>query len=113
MAPIQIVSIVTSVAIFGIVVAMIRNGLLKERYALLWLCAAATTFVLSVWRDLLDKIALAMGVYYPPAFLFLFAFGWVLLMMLHFASVISGLSDRIKKLSQEVGILRDEIQRRD
>ena len=103
---IQVFAIIFSLGILVGVVDLIRRGTLKEQYALLWLASAIVLLVLSMWRGLLDTIALAVGVAYPPALLFFVAFLFLLLIVLHFSVIISSLSEKNKRLSQEVAILK-------
>ncbi len=80
-----------------------------ERYALLWLLAASTLLILSVWRDLLEVFSGAVGVAYAPSALFIAAFGFGLLLLLHFSLVISALTDQNKVLAQRVGMLQQQV----
>ena len=72
-----------------------------ERYALLWLFSTAVLLGLAVWKGLLDDVASAVGIYYPPSALFVVAFGFILVMLLHFSLVISRLADQNKVLAQQ------------
>ncbi|MBI3752949.1 MAG: DUF2304 domain-containing protein [Deltaproteobacteria bacterium] len=110
MQPIQIVSIIFSIGIFVGVVDLIRRGMLKEQYALLWLASAVILLILSIWRDLLDEIAHALGVAYSPSLLFLVAFIFLLLIVLHFSVIISDLSEKNKRLSQEMAMLKTSFE---
>lgn len=103
---IQIFAIIFSLGIFVAVVDLIRRGLLKEQYAILWLASAVVLLMLSVWRGLLDRIAQMFGVAYPPSLLFTVAFLFLLLIVLHFSVIISDLSEKNKRLSQEVALLK-------
>ncbi|MEK7688846.1 MAG: DUF2304 domain-containing protein [Deltaproteobacteria bacterium] len=103
---VQVVAIIFSISLLIGIVDLIRRGMIKEQYALLWLASAVILLILSVWRGLLDKIALAMGIAYPPSLLFLVAFLFLLLIVLHFSVIISDFSERNKRLSQEVAILK-------
>ena len=107
---IQILSIIVSLGIFLFVVESIRRGALKEKYALLWLFASVILLIFSIWRKLLDIVALALGFNYPPSFLFLLGFGVLLLITLHFSIVISRLADKNKKLAQELGLVNDALK---
>ena len=106
---IQLISIVLAVGLFAMVFELVRRRRLMERYALLWLLSAVTLLVLSVWRDLLEVFAGAVGVAYAPSALFLVALGFGLLLLLHFSLVISRLTDQTKVLAQRVGMLQQEI----
>lgn len=103
---VQIIAVIFSVSLLIGIVDLIRRGMIKEQYALLWLASAVILLILSVWRGLLDKIALVMGIAYPPSFLFLVAFLFLLLIVLHFSVIISDFSEKNKRLSQEVAILK-------
>lgn len=103
---IQVVAIVFSVSVYIGVIDLIRRRKLKEQYSLLWLTSTAVLLVLSLWRDLLHKISHLAGVEYPPALLFLIAFLFLLVIVLHYSVVISDLSEKNKKLAQEIGLLK-------
>jgi hypothetical protein len=95
-----------------VIVELIRRGQLKERYALLWLFAGIILLVFSLSRGLLEYVASLVGIYYPPSLLFLLAFLFLMLITLHFSSVISELSDKNKLLAQELALLRQEMVER-
>lgn len=106
----KILAIVVSTAIFISVIELIRKGVLKERYALLWLFSSIVLIFFSISRYTLDFFAGLLGVYYPPSLLFLLAFVFLLLINLHFSVVLSGLTDKNKRLAQEIGILQLKIE---
>ena len=80
-----------------------------ERYALLWLFATAVLLGLAVWRGLLERVASAVGIFYAPSALFAVAFGFVLVLLLHFSLVISRLADQNKVLAQKLGMLHERV----
>jgi len=92
-----------------VIIELIRRGRLKEKYSLLWLFAGTILLILSLSRSLLEYVSSLVGIYYPPSFLFLLAFLFLLLITLHFSSVISGLSEKNKQLAQELALLRQEM----
>ncbi len=106
---VQLISIIVVIILFVLVIDFIRRGLLKEKYSVLWLALIAVVGLFAVWRELLDWAAMVVGVKYPPSLLFLMAFAFVLLILLHFSVVISVLTERNKKLAQEVAIIKDEL----
>jgi hypothetical protein len=106
----QLISIIVVIVLFVLVIDFIRRGLLKEKYSVLWLIFIVIVGLFAVWRGLLDWAAMLVGVKYPPSLLFLMAFGFVILILLHFSVVISVLTERNKKLAQDVAILKDEVR---
>jgi hypothetical protein len=110
---IQLVSILVTGGMFAVVFELLRRKRLMERYALLWLFASAVLLALAVWKGLLTTLAHAIGIYYPPSALFVFAFGFILVMLLHFSLVISRLADQNKVLAQQLGLLRQRLDERE
>jgi hypothetical protein len=105
----QIVSIGATLALFVLVFELVRRRRLMERYALLWLFSTVVLLGLAVWKDLLEQVASAIGIFYAPSALFVVAFGFILVILLHFSLVISRLSDQTKVLAQRVGLLQQRL----
>jgi hypothetical protein len=106
-ARIQIVAVVASLGLLFVVLELVRRRRLLERYALLWLFSALVLTGLALWRGLLEQVAAAVGIVYAPSALFLIAFGFILLLLLHFSIAVSRLSDQTKVLAQRVAMLED------
>jgi hypothetical protein len=88
---------------------MVRRKQLREQYSLLWILTAAVLVLSAVFIDGVDRVAHAIGIYYPPAFLFLIAMLLVLTLQFHFSTVISNLREQNKQLTQDLGILAAEV----
>jgi hypothetical protein len=106
----QLLAIFASAVLLGIVFELLRRRRLIERYALIWLMSALVLLGLAVWKDLLEILSKAMGIVYPPNALFMIAFGFVLLLLLHFSIAISRLSGETKVLAQVVARLDQELR---
>jgi hypothetical protein len=107
------VSIVAAVAALVLLVAileLIRSRRLQERYAMLWLLTGAVILVLGLWRGLLSKIADLVGIAYPPSALFVLAAFFILLLLLHYSTVISKLSDENRILAQRLALLQNDLE---
>jgi hypothetical protein len=99
----------SSLVIFAVIIELIRRGRLRERYALLWLGTATVILVFGLWRDGLNELADLLGIAYPPNALFVLAMAFMLLLLLHYSTVISRLSDRTTTLTQRIAILEERI----
>jgi hypothetical protein len=106
----RIIAIVISGGLLLLILELVRRKRLMERYALLWLFSTMLLLVLSVWSGLLNSLASALGVSYPPSALFAVAFGVVLVLLVHFSLAVSHLSDQNKVLAQRLGILTRQVQ---
>ena len=95
-----------SVILVLVVFELIRSRRLREQYALLWLVTGVVLVVLSAWRGGLNTIAGWLGVRgYPPAVLFAVGLMFVILVLLHYSTVISRLSDQNVVLAQKLALL--------
>jgi len=108
-AHLQVVAIIASTLLLLGVFELVRRRRLMERYAILWLFSAVALMALSIWSDLLVRVAKVIGVYYPPSALFVIAFGFVLLLLLHFSITVSRLADQTKVLAQRLALLESRV----
>lgn len=108
---IQYVAIFGSIVLLLFIFELIRKKKLKEKYSLLWFFVALLFLVFSLWREGLEEISRLLGIQYPPATLFLIFLLGYLLIMVHYSIVISKISDMVKDLTQEVGILKQELSK--
>lgn len=104
---IQLVAIAASLGLLVLVLELVRRRRFLERYAILWLFSALVLLALGIWTGLLETIARAVGIAYPPNALFLVAFGFVLVLLLHFSLAVSQMSDQIRVLAQRLALLEN------
>ena len=102
-------TIASLVLLFG-VLELVRRRRLREKYALLWILTAIVLLILSVWRGAVSGIATALGVSYGPTVLFAVGALFVLVVLLHYSTVISALTDRTVVLAQKVASLEQRIE---
>ncbi len=90
---------------------LVRRKRLSERYAILWLLAGVTLFVLAAWKGLLTSLSHDVGIDYPPSALFAVAIGLIAMLLMYFSLVVSRLSDQNKILAQRLALLQQRIER--
>jgi hypothetical protein len=111
---VSIVATLASILLILVVFELIRSRRLRERYALLWLATGVVLLALSVWREGLNTIARWLGVTgYPPAVLFAVGLLFVVLVLLHYSTVISKLADQNTILAQRLAILEAKLRERE
>jgi hypothetical protein len=109
--PVSIAAAVASFLLLVIVFELIRSRRLRERYALLWLLTGVVLLALSLWRDGLNTIAGWFGVTsYPPAILGAVGALFIFLVLLHYSTVISRLSDQNTILAQRLALLEQQLR---
>ena len=109
----RIVALALSLGLLFVVLELVRRRRLLERYALLWLFSALALVLLTAWADLLQVAADLIGVAYPPSALFLIAFGFVIVLLLHFSVAVSRLADQSKVLAQRLAMLEEKVARQE
>ena len=106
---IRTVAILATVGLLLFVLELVRRRRLQERYALVWMGATGLLIALAVWEGLLTEAAEVIGISYPPSALFVIAFGFVILLLLHFSVAVSRLTDQSKVLAQRLALLEARV----
>jgi hypothetical protein len=109
---VQIVALIVTAVMLGIVLELVRRRRLAERYALLWMVVAIVLLVFAVWKGLLGDAAHLVGIQVPANALFLAAIGVIFILLLHFSVAVSRLAEETKILAQEVARLDQELRAR-
>jgi hypothetical protein len=109
--PVSIAGAIAAFLLLVVVFELIRSRRLRERYALLWLFTGLVLLALSLWRGGLNTMAGWFGVEsYPPAILFAVGVLFILLVLLHYSTVISRLSDQNTILAQRLALLEQRLR---
>lgn len=109
----MLVGVVGSILALLFVLELVRERRLREEYSLLWLATAGVLLILSLSRPLLDVLASAIGIFYPPSALFVVAVVFVLAILMHFSMVITRLTQENKEIAQQIALLRYELSRQE
>ena len=73
------------------------------------MAVTALLIVLTLWDGLLTGVASLIGIAYPPSALFVIAFGFVILLLLHFSVAVSRLTDQSKVLAQQLSLPQEAV----
>jgi hypothetical protein len=110
---VSIAASIASLLLILVVLELIRGRRLKERYALLWLVTGLVLLVLAIWRGALNTVAGWLGVSgYPPAILFAAAILFIIVVLLHYSTVLSKLADQNTLLAQRIALLEQRVTER-
>ncbi|MBJ7457909.1 MAG: DUF2304 domain-containing protein [Thermoleophilaceae bacterium] len=109
----QLVAILVTAGLVVLVFELIRRRRLMERYSLLWLFAAIVLLILAIFDGLLASFASGVGIATPSNALFAAAIGFLVLLVLHFSTSISRLTDESKVLAQRVALAEERLHRLD
>ena len=101
----QVAAVAISVALLIGVLELVRRKKLTEEYSFVWILCALALLGLSMARGLLDRIALGLGIYYPPAALLLVVILFVFVASVSFSVVISRQRQQIDRLIEDTALL--------
>jgi hypothetical protein len=107
---VSIFAAIAATALILVVFELVRSRRVQERYALIWLTAGVLILVLAVWRDGLNHVSRVLGIAYPPNTLLVVGSFSLILLLLHFSTVVSRLSEQNKTLAQRLALLEGQLQ---
>jgi hypothetical protein len=107
---IQIISIIVSSLFLAFIIELTRKEKIHEAYSILWLLMGALFLFLSIFRNALKYFGDLVGIHYSPTALLLALLMGVILILIQYSIVISIQTDKIKRLSQELGLLALQVK---
>lgn len=105
--------VIAVVAILGILIIcnMVRKNKVDLRYALIWMVVGVCILALDVFPGLLGGITRLLGIELPINMLFFLGFCFSLLIIFGLTKAVSDLSNKIKRLTQELALLKNEVKK--
>jgi hypothetical protein len=108
---IQIISTIISIFFLLGIINLVRKKRLQEAYSLLWILSAVVFIIISIWPELLWSISSLIGIYYGPSAMLLLLCGFLILICIQFSIIISIRSMQIKTLTQEIALMKNDIEK--
>jgi hypothetical protein len=103
-------SLILAIIMVTVVLVMLRNGRLREKYAVLWLVIGGLTIILGIFPRLLNWAASVVGVVVPANLLFALSILLLVGVSLHVSRELTILEDETRILAEEVAILRAGVE---
>lgn len=102
-----------ALGVLAVIFWLLLTRRLREKYAILWLVIGLAMLVLTLFPALLDGLAHLVGVEVPANLLFVLALALLIGVTLHQSWELSTAEDEVRRVAEEVAILRAEIERLD
>lgn len=99
-----VLTAVIAVAALVVVVALVRNHKLKERYAIIWISLALGMVVLVIARPLLDRLSDALGIQSGVSTLFLLSTLVILGVLLQLSVSLTSLQEKVRDLAEALAL---------
>lgn len=94
-----------------VVAELLRRGILRERFAALWLAVGALLVLLALFPRALRSAAEVLGFEVPSNLLFFGSILFLLLVAVQLSFEVSRLEARTRRLAEEVALLAEEVRR--
>jgi len=104
----RIFALVASLGTLLFILELVRRRRLREEYSWLWILTSGSMILLVAFYGVIEWISGLIGAVLPTTTLFLFALLFLLLLSVHFSTVISRLTQQVRRLTQELAILSAE-----
>lgn len=107
----SLLAVITSVITLIFIIDLLRRGVLKEKYAVLWLSVAGIALLLSVFPGLLGWITMTLGFEVPANLLFFGTIVVLVLVAVQLSYELSSHEAKIRRLAEELALQKEEIKR--
>jgi len=111
MQKIQIIIIFINSLLLFYIARLIIKGRLREEYAIAWLLCTIVLMFFSFWRNGLEVLAKAFGIFEAPNLVFTSFIFIILIYLLHLSIVNTKLQKDITKLTQEIALLKQKLKK--
>jgi hypothetical protein len=105
----QVLVFLVALGTLGVVIALVRRGSLKERFAVLWLAVGVGLVALALLRPLLDTLSDELGIQGTTT-LFLAAILFLLGLVLHLSVIVSRLEGQVRDIAEAHALLEHELR---
>jgi len=106
----RLIMLVIIVILLIFFISMLRRKKLDLKYCLLWLIGLFGVAVFCAFPGLLDSLSNLLGIGVPVNTLFLVCIAFLTLICISLTIVVSRLSDKLRRLTQNIAIVEKEAQ---
>lgn len=104
------VLIIAVICYFIVILKFLKNKALLLKYTLLWIFAGFAMGILVLFPNVLTWIIGLFGIQSNMNGLFIFAIGFIIMILMSITSIVSRQNRKIRTLIQEMGILEKRIR---
>ena len=105
MASLQFSTTLLGLGLAALILILVRRDHLYLLHGLFWVAVAGAAAILGAWPGLIDRLALVVGISYPPALLLLLVAVLLLLKALHADMINTRIERDVRRLNQRLAIL--------
>ena len=107
----SVLAALSALLVFAFVLYLLSRGVLKEKYAVLWLLVTGGAFFFSLFPSALKWISDSIGVTIPSNLVFFVTLVILVLVNIQLSFELSRHEARIRRLAEETALLNERIRR--
>lgn len=104
------VGLAAALLLLAFVIELLRRGILRERFAALWLMVSSLLVLAALFPGILTRAAGALGFQVLSNLLFFAAIVFLLLVAIQLSNEVSRLEARTRRLAEDLALLSAQIQ---
>ncbi len=104
MASLQITTAILGFGLTAAILLLLRRDHLYLAHGFFWFVVAGLAMLLGLWPGLIDRVAISVGISYPPALLFLVAAMVLIVKALHTDIVNTRIERQVRRLNQRLAM---------
>ncbi len=108
----RVIIFLTGIGLFVMVFELVRKKRFREELSIMWLFFALMIAAGSVIDLVVDPLSKKLGIYYPPALVFMMVIIALIISFFYFSLVTSDLKSKVKELTQKIALLEFEINKK-
>lgn len=105
----HLLGVAAALVLTAFIMEMLRRGILREKFAALWLVVSCCLIILAAFPEILTAAARLVGIQVPSNLLFLISAVVLLAISVQLSHEISRLEGRTRRLAEELSLLRHEV----
>lgn len=106
----RIIILAAGLGLFIFIFELVRKKRFREELSIMWLLLSLIIAAGSVIDIIIDPLAKKLGIYYPPALVFMLLIMVLIISFFYFSLITSDLKSKVKELTQKVALLEFELR---
>jgi hypothetical protein len=107
---VQIFFIIAIVTYLIFIIHLLKKKKLNLKYTLLWLIAGVVLLIVTIFPNLMYSISNILGIKTPVNSALILASMFIIVILITITSIVSGLNNNLRVLTQEVALLEKRIR---
>jgi hypothetical protein len=102
----KMLAVASSAVLVMLIIKLIQTGKLREGYSILWFVLVACMLFITLFSETVFAFSGLIGIYYAPALIFAVLLVNLILIAIHYSTVLTRHEERLKTLAQEIALMK-------